>query len=65
MRRIIDALAIECAVVSGAIIETARNIPERHILRHIYRDHGFVRDDAGVWRLRVDGARPATDRAVA
>ncbi len=61
MRHIIDALAAERAVVSGAIIETARNIP----VRHIFRDHGFVRDDSGVWRLRLGHARATADRAVA
>jgi len=61
MRHIIDALAPERETLTGVIIETSRNIP----VRHIFRDHGFVRDDAGVWRLRLGDARPAADRAVA
>jgi FkbH-like protein len=61
MRHIIDALAPERAELSGTIVDTSRNIP----VRHIFRDHRFVRDDSGVWRLRPGSARPATDRAVA
>jgi FkbH-like protein len=59
MRHIIAALAADHAAVSGTIVETSRNIP----VRHIFRDHGFVRDTAGMWRLPLDGAR--SDRAVA
>ncbi len=61
MRHIIDALAPERELLTGTIVETSRNIP----VRHIFRDHGFVRDDAGVWRLRLADARPTSDRAVA
>lgn len=61
MRHIIDALSRERDTLSGAIIEAPRNIP----VRHIFRDHGFVRDDAGCWRLRLDEAQRGTDRAVA
>jgi predicted enzyme involved in methoxymalonyl-ACP biosynthesis len=37
----------EWDVLSGRIIETARNIP----VRHIYRDNGFEPDNTGIWRF--------------
>jgi predicted enzyme involved in methoxymalonyl-ACP biosynthesis len=63
MRHIIASLGDEQRpdagdlVLSGEIVETPRNIP----VRHIFRDHGFVRDTDGRWHLRLAGA----DRAVA
>ena len=61
MRHVIDALAPEHATLAGAIMATSRNAP----VRHIFRDHGFVRDDAGIWHLRIRGGRAFVDRAVA
>jgi FkbH-like protein len=61
MRRIIAASAGDCDALSGTIVETARNIP----VRHIFGDHGFVRDAAGIWRLRLASAPSIGDRAVA
>ena len=54
------AVVFNSPVLSGAIVETPRNIP----VRHIFGDHGFVRDADGLWRLRLDRA-PSADRAVA
>jgi hypothetical protein len=45
--------------LSGTIIERSRNTP----VRHIFRDHAFERDEAGVWQPRLGSAHPA--RAVA
>jgi FkbH-like protein len=61
MRHIIAAVAGDCVALSGAIVETARNIP----VRHIFSDHGFARDAAGIWRLRLTDASSADGRAVA
>ncbi len=61
MRHVIAEVTGEYDALSGVIVETARNIP----VRHIFSDHGFVRDPAGVWRLRLANAQPAGDRAVA
>ena len=60
MRHIIGALASDHQTLTGTIIETARNIP----VRHIFGDHGFTRDTAGIWRRSLADA-PAGDRAVA
>ena len=61
MRRIIAAVAGDYDALWGVIVETARNIP----VRHIFSDHGFARDAAGIWRLRLANTQSADDRAVA
>ncbi len=47
MCRIVAALHGRHPVITGRIIPTARNIP----VRNIYRDHGFMESEDGVWRL--------------
>src|SRR5262249_38549464 len=60
MRHVVDALAPDHQTLAGAIIATSRNAP----VRHIFRDQGFVRDDAGIWHLRPGGAAGPVHRAV-
>jgi FkbH-like protein len=47
MRHVIAELGAVGIHPAARIIETSRNAP----VRNIYRDNGFVRDEAGVWRL--------------
>ena len=58
MDHIVDAIKTGPDALSARIIETARNSP----VRNIYRDHGFVRGDDGLWRLP---STPAVGRQVA
>ena len=51
LRAIIGATARDQPVLSGRIIETARNIP----VRNIYRDHGFVQE-GDLWRRALKEA---------
>jgi FkbH-like protein len=54
LRAIIGATARDQPVLSGRIIETARNIP----VRNIYRDHGFVQEggapEGKIWRRTLE-----------
>ena len=54
LQHVVAALESECDALTGRIIETARNIP----VRHIYRDNGFTLGDGGLWRLGCLDARP-------
>ena len=45
--RHVIAKRLEDRTLTGRIIETPRNIP----VRNIYRDHGFVEVEPGLWRL--------------
>ena len=61
MDHIVDALKAGPDALSARIIETARNSP----VRNIYRDHGFVRAEDGLWQLRPNAVRPTAHRQVA
>lgn len=49
LQYIIDTQSSLDTRLAGRIIETARNIP----VRHLYRDNGFTRSEDGLWRLEL------------
>jgi len=60
VRHMIEALKADLGVLLARIVETPRNSP----VRNIYRDHGFVQQTGGLWRLELS-ADPARNLAVA
>jgi FkbH-like protein len=48
LHHIVDAVREKFDALVARIVETPRNIP----VRNIYRDHGFVAEEGGRWRLR-------------
>ena len=60
IRHMIETLKAEFGVLLGRIVETPRNSP----VRNFYRDHGFVHQAGGLWRLELS-AEPARNLAVA
>jgi FkbH-like protein len=60
VRHIVETLKADLGALSGRIVETPRNSP----VRNIYRDHGFVQQTGGFWRLELS-AEPARNLAVA
>ena len=60
VRHMIEALKVDLGVLSGRIVETPRNSP----VRNVYRDHGFVQQTGGLWRLELS-TEPARNLAVA
>ena len=60
VRHMIETLKADLGVLMGRIVETPRNSP----VRNIYRDHGFIQQTGGLWRLELS-TEPAKNLAVA